>query len=256
MINISKASVILLQKTGGRRAIVRNLLNWLIFFLMFGLSACGGAEAPSETPPTTEVATTNTPSAAAQAYEGRIVAMGDSLTEGLGVNPQEAYPALLAQKLAADGYAYEVINSGISGETSSGALSRADWVLKLAPDIIILETGANDSFRGVDLALTESNIQTLIQALKGEDRIIILAGMQTLQNLGPEYTEQFASIFPKVAETEGVSLIPFFLEGVAAIPEYNQDDGIHPNAAGYELILETLYPYVLEAIAQHQAQSP
>ncbi|MBT7698017.1 MAG: arylesterase [Desulfobacterales bacterium] len=181
-------------------------------------------------------------------YEGKIVALGDSLTAGLNVIPSEAYPALLEKKLRGKGYMFEVINAGISGETSSGALSRIKWILIQEPDMVILETGANDGLRGIDPELTKKNIDSIIQILKQNNVIVVLAGMNMVLNLGEIFTSAFAKIFPDVAGTHGIILIPFFLDGVAGEPGLNQGDGIHPNASGYTRVTETVYPYVIRGI--------
>ena len=184
--------------------------------------------------------------------EGTIVALGDSLTEGLGVEEELAYPAVLEEKLKAQGYRYRVINAGISGETSSGTLSRIKWLLTLKPDIVILVVGANDGFRGIETDLIESNIRAIIKQLKENNVTVVLGGMQIVQNLGRDYTTTFSEIYPSVARSEEIILIPFFLSGVAAEPELNQPDGIHPTAEGYRVIVNNLMPYVLEAIKVHR----
>jgi len=181
------------------------------------------------------------------------VAVGDSLTEGLGVEEELAYPALLEEKLRQQGYRYQVVNAGNSGETSSGTLSRIKWVLTLNPDIVILVIGANDGFRGIDPGLIKSNIVAIIKTLKEKNVIVVLGGMQIVQNLGRDYTGAFAEIYPEIARSEDVLLIPFFLADVAADRELNQADGIHPNAEGYRRIVDTVYPYVTEAIKIHEA---
>lgn len=185
--------------------------------------------------------------------EGVIVAMGNSLTAGYGISESEAYPALLQKQLAADGFAYRVVNAGISGETSSGALSRVQWILTLKPDIVILETGANDGFRGIDPALVEKNIDETVRILQDSGATVVLAGMQIVRNLGKEYTDAFNAIYPRVAQKHGVILIPFFLEGVAGEPGLNQADTIHPTARGYEIITKTVYPYIVKAIEKRKA---
>jgi len=182
------------------------------------------------------------------AYEGTIAAVGDSLTAGLGVNEEEAYPARLERKLREAGHRWRVINAGISGETSSGVLSRVAWVLKLKPDIVILETGANDGLRGIDPKVTQRNIDETVRILKENKVIVVLAGMRMVSNLGREYTAAFASIYPAVARKHGLVLVPFFLKGVAGDPALNQADGIHPTGEGYRIAAETVYPYVLQAI--------
>ena len=184
-------------------------------------------------------------------YEGTIVAVGDSLTEGLGVEEEFAYPAVLEERLRQLGYPYQVVNAGISGETSSGTLSRLNWVLTLKPDIVILATGANDGLRGLDPGLIKSNILTILKSLKEKNVAVVLAGMQIVQNLGQDYTTAFAEIYPEVARSEDVIFIPFFLADVAADQGLNQADGIHPTAEGYQVIVDNIMPYVLEAIKIH-----
>ncbi len=184
--------------------------------------------------------------------QGVIVCMGDSLTAGYRVDESEAYPALLAERLRQEGYDYEVINAGVSGETSSGALARLDWMLTLEPDIVILETGANDGLRAVDPSLTRRNIEAIVTRLKAKGVIVVLAGMQMVRNLGPAFTKAFGAIYPEIAAAQELILIPFLLEGVAGEPGLNQPDGIHPNAEGYRIVAANLHPYVRQAIARHQ----
>ena len=187
-------------------------------------------------------------------YKGTIVAVGDSLTEGLGVEEEFAYPAVLEKKLQKEGYPYQVINAGNSGETSSGTLSRIKWVLTLKPDIVILVIGANDALRGIDPGLVKANIIKIIKSLKENNVIVVLGGMQIVQNLGKDYTSSFAKIYPEIAQSEDVLLIPFFLAGVAADRELNQADGIHPNADGYRKIVDNICKYVIAGINDHQAK--
>ena len=187
------------------------------------------------------------------AYDGTIVALGNSLTAGLGVPEDQAYPAQLARRLQADGYNYRVVNAGISGETSSGALARIDWVVaSLKPDIVIVETGANDGLRGLDPTLLEANLDQLVSRLVAQKIQVILAGMLMLPNLGPEYTRAFGEIYPRVASNHDLIFIPFFLEGVAGREAFNQADRLHPNADGYARIVETVYPFVVAAIQRHR----
>jgi acyl-CoA thioesterase I len=192
------------------------------------------------------------PPAPAPVSEGTVVAFGDSLTAGYGLPEDQAYPALLEKKLQQAGYRWRVVNAGISGETSSGALSRVDWILKLKPDIVILETGANDGLRGVDPKLTEGNIDHTVALLQVNGVTVVLAGMRMLANLGPDYTREFASIYPNVAAKRKVSLIPFFLAGVAGDASLNQADGLHPRAEGYRIVTDLVYPYLLRAIEQRK----
>lgn len=184
--------------------------------------------------------------------QGTIVALGDSLTAGLGVDEDQAYPAQLERKLRADGYAFKVINAGISGETSSGTRSRIQWVVSsLNPDIVILETGANDGLRGIDPKILEKNLGELAAFLRAKKIVVVLAGMQMLPNLGPDYVNAFRRIYPRIALEYNLILVPFFLNGVAGDPAYNQADKIHPTAEGYTRIVAHIYPYILKGIEKH-----
>lgn len=173
--------------------------------------------------------------------QGVIVAFGDSLTAGLGVAPQDSYPARLEAKLRREGHAYRVINAGISGDTTAGGLRRVDWVLRAEPDIVILELGANDGLRGVQLGEVRSNLDRIIERLQEAGAQVILAGMKVPPNYGPLYAEGFRRLYEDLAEKHKIPLIPFFLEGVAAEPALNQADGIHPNAQGYLTVTENVW---------------
>lgn len=216
----------------------RRLLLYLLFILV--LSGCEAQEKPSGA----------TPQPPARVYEGTIIALGDSLTAGRGVAEGEAYPAVLEAILQQGGYNWQVINAGISGETSSGALTRIEWIIAQKPDIVILETGANDGMRGIPVRVVRENISQAVQLLKAANIEVVLAGMQMLQNLGPEYTKQFKAVYPDVAEKHGVILIPFFLEQVAGTPSLNLPDFIHPNPEGHRIVAQTVYPFVVKAIQQ------
>jgi acyl-CoA thioesterase-1 len=176
--------------------------------------------------------------------EKRIVAMGDSLTSGLGVERGEAYPAVLEKRLRARGFTCEVVNAGVSGDTTAGGLRRVMWVLKSRPNLVILELGANDGLRGLDLEQTEVNLSKIIEQLLKVGARVVLAGMRLPTNYGKPYTDEFAAIFPRLANRSHLVLIPFFLEGVAADASLNQADGIHPTARGYEVIVDHLLPIV------------
>ncbi len=183
-----------------------------------------------------------------------IVAVGDSLTAGFGVAEEDGYPAFLEKRLQADGHQYRVINAGVSAETSSGTLSRLEWILTLQPDIVILETGANDGLRGIDPQVAEKNIREILKILKDRDVVALLAGMKMVRNLGPIYVAKFNALYPRLAEESGAVFMPFFLDGVAMQGELNQGDGIHPNAAGYKIISGNIYPYVLQAIKRREGR--
>jgi len=180
-----------------------------------------------------------------------IVAVGDSLTAGLGVDESLAYPSVLEKRFLSDGYSFKVINAGVSGETSSGTLARIDWVISsLKPDTVILVTGANDGLRGIDPDLLRKNLDRLLQILK-ENRIrVVLGGMKMLTNLGPDYVSNFERVYPELAQKHNVTLIPFFLDGVAGEEKLNQKDGIHPNPEGYALLVNHIYPFVLKTVQE------
>lgn len=181
-------------------------------------------------------------------YNGTIVAVGDSLTAGLGVDEEDAYPARLEKKLRSTGYKWRVINAGISGETSSGTLTRVNWMLKLKPDIVILETGANDGLRGIDPRVTRKNLDETVRILKENHVIVVLAGMKMVTNMGHKFADNFFSNYPAVAGKYDLILVPFFLAHVAGDSTLNQPDGIHPTAEGYRIVTETVYPFALKAI--------
>lgn len=184
----------------------------------------------------------------------RIVAFGDSLTAGLGVGADEAYPAQLQQRLDRLNYRYRVVNAGVSGETTAGALRRVPWILSSKPKLVILEFGANDGLRGLDLDQTKQNLDQIIQRFQRAGVTVVLAGMKLPPNYGKEYIAGFEAIYPVLAKRYRLPLIPFFLEGVAASSTLNQADGIHPTKEGYEIIVEqvlkTLRPLLHETAAK------
>ena len=184
-----------------------------------------------------------------------ILALGDSLTEGLGVDNDANYPAQLEARLKEMGYKdVKVINSGLSGETSTGLVNRLDWVLQTKPDITILTIGANDAIRGIDVATVEANIRTAIKRLQDGGSEVILGGMQIYDNLGADYVESFAAIYPRVAKDMNVTLIPFFLDGVGGDPKLNQADAIHPTKKGYTIIVnDNILPILQPEIEKLEA---
>ena len=179
-----------------------------------------------------------------------IAAVGDSLTAGFGVEENESYPALLEKRLKSEGYDVRVINAGMSGETSSGTLARIDWLLTLKPDVVILETGANDGLRGIDPGLVRGNLETMLEMLQEKGIVVVFTGMRMVWNLGPGYTSGFNQVYPEIATDKKLIFMPFFLEGVAANPALNIEDGIHPNPQGYAVIVDNLLPFVKQALAE------
>ncbi|MCH9651847.1 MAG: arylesterase [Deltaproteobacteria bacterium] len=182
----------------------------------------------------------------------RIVFLGDSLTAGLSLNEEQAFPYLVGKRLQEAGFAVEVINAGVSGDTSAGGLRRLSWLLQQDPALVVVELGANDGLRGLSLEATEDNLRQIFEQVRSHGAKVLLLGMMIPPNYGPEYSSAFAALFPKLAEELNLPLMPFLLEGVAAQPDLNLPDGIHPNAAGHEILAEKLFPY-LEPLVREMA---
>ena len=209
--------------------------------------------------PVVENATSNSESTQqANSQSVTILALGDSLTEGLGVANDANYPAQLEARLQELGYKnVKVINSGLSGETSTGLVNRLDWVTQTKPDITILTIGANDAIRGIDVAIVEANIRTAIQHLQNNGSQVILGGMEIYDNLGSDYVQAFADMYPRIAEDMNVTLLPFFLEGVGGDPKLNQADAIHPTAEGYTIIVyDNILPILEPELKKILAAAP
>jgi acyl-CoA thioesterase-1 len=202
---------------------------------MLVLPACRGT-APKEASPVSP----NTPAKPAKSLP-KIVAFGDSLTAGLGLADGASYPALLQKKLDAGGFAYEVVNAGVSGDTSAGGVRRIDWALEGDVKIVILELGANDILRGQAIDAMKENLARIIERVKAHGATLLLAGMESPTNSGAEYRQAVHEAFPSLAREHTVSLIPFFLDGVAGNDSLNQRDGIHPNEDGTKIVTETVY---------------
>ena len=186
----------------------------------------------------------------ASAAEHVIVALGDSLTAGLGVGAEEAYPALLEARLRREGLPYRVVNAGVSGDTSAGGLRRIDWVLRLRPEIVIVALGANDGLRGQSPDALRDNLTQIVERARAGGARVLLAGMRVPPNYGAEYNHAFASVYPTVARATGVPLAPFLLQGVAGDARLNQADGIHPTPAGQRVIADYLWPYLKPLLAK------
>jgi acyl-CoA thioesterase I len=170
---------------------------------------------------------------------------GDSLSAAYGIRPELGWVPLLAQRLHAQGYGYEVVNASVSGETSSGGLERLPRALRLhSPEIVILELGANDGLRGLPVGALHENLARMVQLSQAAGARVLLLGIRIPPNYGPRYTAEFAHVFPELAQQYHLPLVPFLLEKVALDPALMQDDGLHPDAAGEPLILDTLWPYL------------
>ena len=174
-----------------------------------------------------------------------IIFYGDSITAGYGLGTEFAFPSLIEAQLDKDGFDIEVVNAGLSGETSAGGLTRIDWILNRRFDVFVLELGANDGLRGLPVNETKKNLQAIIDKVKAKypNTKIVLAGMMVPPNMGPDYAGAFESLYPQLAEKNKAMLIPFLLKDVAGIAELNQPDGIHPNSQGHKIIADNLYPY-------------
>ena len=186
----------------------------------------------------------------------RIVALGDSLTAGLGLPVNASFPAKLETALRQRGVAVEITNAGVSGDTASGGLARLDWSVPQGTDAVIVELGANDMLRGMDPKITRAAFAEIVRRLRERHIAVLLAGMRVAPNLGAEYAHQFESIYSDLAAKDGVLLYPFFLDGVAGDPTLNQPDGIHPTAAGVEEIVTRMLPQVEELVSRVRMKRP
>lgn len=199
-------------------------------------------------------ATPMAPLTAAAVEPLRLLVLGDSLAAGYGLPRQDGFTAQLERSLRAEGLHVIVINAGVSGDTSQGGLARLDWVLQTAgpdgPDAVIVELGANDGLRGIDPDVTYENLDRIVSRLRERGVPILIAGMRAPPNLGREYVDAFNAIFPRLAAHHDVPLYPFFLQGVAAVPDLNQADGIHPNREGVAEIVSSITPSVKALINQ------
>jgi len=175
-----------------------------------------------------------------------ILFLGDSLTAGYGLDEGEAFPNLIANRFKADGRDdIRVVNAGVSGSTSASGLSRLQWYIRSQPDLLVLALGANDGLRGLEVAQMEKNLRDTIEFARANNVQVALTGMLIPPNLGPEYTDAFAAVFPALAEEYQLPFLPFLLEGVAAVTELNQGDGIHPNTEGTRIVADTVYEFLL-----------
>lgn len=219
--------------------------RWLSPLLLLAVAGCSVRDAACGRPVAEEAALSDTQVAeltgqAAPAVG--IAVLGDSLTAGFGLLQNEAFPALLGMEFEADGYhQVDLLNAGVSGDTSAGGLARLEWVLEPSVRILVVALGANDALRGVPPSETKRNLSQIIETAKGRGVMVLLAGMEAPPNLGEDYRNAFRSIFPELAMTHHVPLVPFLLEGVAGVPSLNQADGIHPTAEGQRMIAALVY---------------
>jgi acyl-CoA thioesterase-1 len=206
------------------------------------LFACGN-EVEKQEASASETTSTEDSSEEKQSNERVILFFGNSLTAGYGLEEDESFTHIIDERIDSFNLPYTVVNAGLSGETTAGGLGRIDWVLQQQVDIFVLELGANDALRGIDLKSTRENLKGILDKVKkaNSDVDIIIAGMLAPPNMGKEYTDEFKSIFSDLAKEYNAGLIPFLLDGVGGVPEMNQDDGIHPNAKGEKIVAENIW---------------
>ena len=186
-----------------------------------------------------------------------ILVLGDSIAAGYGLDQEEAFPALLQEKIEKDGLNYKVVNAGLSGDTTAGGLRRISWLLRQPVDLLLLELGGNDGLRGINPDETAKNLQGIIAKVRAKNPAteIVIAGMQMPENMGKEYTTQFREVFPRIARENKATLIPFLLEGVGGKADLNQSDRIHPTAEGHRMIAETIWK-VLQPVLKESGPKP
>ena len=214
--------------------------------------ACGSREEPlpaaTAAPPSVD-----SPAASTAAANGhpRIVVLGDSLTAGLGLAPDEAYPHLLQQRLTGEGLDYEVVNAGVSGDTSAGGLSRLEWSLDGDVRVLIVALGGNDALRGLPTEELDRNLSQIIERAQGKKITVVLAGMESPPNYGDQYARAFHSVYPALAKKYRIALVPFLLQGVGGIAGLNQADGIHPTAAGARIVADNVWTTLKPIVEPH-----
>ena len=220
-----------------KRAILGLLVTGMLWASCSGKKSDGAPAGGAEPPKDTVATTTKTKT---------ILFFGNSLTAGYGLEPVQAFPSLIQQKIDSLGLPYTAVNAGVSGETSSGGNSRIDWILKQPVDVFVLELGANDGLRGIPVSETRKNLQSIIDKVKAKypGAQLVLAGMQVPPNMGAAYTAEFRTMFPELAQKNGMTLIPFLLEGVGGEVSLNQSDGIHPTAEGARIVAQNVWKYL------------
>jgi acyl-CoA thioesterase-1 len=218
------------------------------------VAACGGNASDERASNQQQRPGPTTPDAR-EAGRPKIVALGDSLTAGLGLAESQAYPALLQKKLDEDGYPFEVVNAGVSGDTSAGGVRRLDWALEGNVRVLILALGANDGLRGLPVDAMKKNLEDIIERAKARNIVVVLAGMEAPPNYGPDYTATFRRAYQELAREHELVFLPFLLENVAGNPVLNQGDGIHPNARGAEIIADGMWKVIRPVLDQMSAAS-
>lgn len=235
---------------------IRAIAAWAVILCVCALaSACGGGTAERERVETNAPASPPPADPAAPPSRPKIVTLGDSLTAGLGLPASQSYPALLQERLDADGYEFQVVNAGVSGDTSAGGLRRLDWALEGDVRVLIVALGGNDGLRGLSVEDMERNLTEIIRRARERDIVVILAGMEAPPNYGREYATAFRDAFRDVAQRERVIFLPFLLDKVAGESSLNQSDGIHPNERGTRMVADTVWTVLRPLLDQMAAAS-
>jgi acyl-CoA thioesterase I len=235
---------------------------WLgaLFLTVGTLAGCGGMGLPEPAPRAGQAAGEGTGQAAAsrpQAWEGpRVVFLGDSLSAGLHLSRDEAFPALLGERLAAQGYPLRVVNAGVSGDTAAGGRRRIEWVLRQEPELVVVQLGTNDGLRGTPLPSIEADLVALVERAQAAGARVLLVGLDIPPSYGEEYARGFQELFPRVAKRTGAALAPGFLRGVGGVSELNLEDGMHPNPEGHERLADNLEPYLRGMLAELGQETP
>jgi acyl-CoA thioesterase-1 len=236
---------------------IERLNRLVVLLLVLGGVSCARNSAVPE--PAAELrnevsATPVAPARTAATEKPRVVVLGDSLTAGLGLDPNDAYPAVLQRMLHDHGYVFDVVNAGVSGDTSADGLRRVNWALDGNVQVLVLALGANDGLRGLPPAQMKENLQRIITQARQRGIAVLLAGMEAPPNFGERYTNEFRAVYRDLANTNQLPFVPFLLEGVAAVPGLNQADGVHPTARGAAMVAATIWPTLEKMIQTGRAR--
>lgn len=230
------------------------IVQFLTCSFLLVLFAAGGCDDEPTDPPTEIPRPAQPPGPAAASPTAtttalpRVVFLGDSLTAGHALSAEEAFPAVVGEMLEEAGTPVQVINGGVSGDTTAGGLSRLDWLLRQSPDVVVVGLGANDGLRGIRPEASEQNLRVIIQRCRDAGADVLLLGMMIPPNYGPEYTEEFRALYPRLAAEMDVPMVPFLLEGVGGVSDLNMSDGIHPTAAGHKIVARNVLPHLRDLL--------
>lgn len=241
------------QRTGRR---VPSRVGRAALALLWVMPACGGEAPAGKAVPAAPAAATAPAASEPRTTPARpkVVILGDSLTAGLGLPQAEAYPTLLQERIDGNQLSYEIVNAGVSGDTSAAGLRRLDWALEGNVRVLVVALGANDGLRGLPADALKQNLDEIIRRAKARHITVVLAGMEALPNLGPDYAKAFHDVYPALAKTHDVPLVPFLLDGVAGVPALNQTDGIHPTEEGARRVADNVWSVLEPVLRRERAQ--